>query len=156
MHISKKKTVYHDIIHPSKLSNMRKKIYGPCAVNVVSIILTDSNNLSESKITDIWFKEIQKLTSSKDSIKKGCPRNTLIGLILNNQTEIKIEGNFTFQSKNYEYVRFILSNHRQLLQEGNKIQLWSLIQGKFGIPPKNQNGQLDVLLALYNKNLLNF
>ena len=135
---------------------MSKTIYGTCAVNVVSIILKDSNNLSESKIKDIWFKEMQKLTNSKDSIKKCCPRNTLIGLILNNQTVIKFEGNFTFQSKNYYYVQFIFSNHRQLLQEGNKIQLWSLIQGKFGIPPKNQNGQLDVLLALYNKNLLNF
>jgi hypothetical protein len=135
---------------------MNETKYGTCAVNVVRIILEDPNNLSESKIKDIWFNEIQVLTKSVDSRKKCCPRNTLIGLILNNQTVIKFEGNFAFQSKNYEYVRFILSNHRQLLQEGNKIQLWSLIQGKFEKPPKKQNGQLDVLLALYNKNLLNF
>jgi hypothetical protein len=135
---------------------MNETKYGTCAVNVVRIILKDPSNLSESKITDIWFKEMQKLTKSVDSIKKCCPRNTLMGLIVNNKTVIKFEGNFAFQSKNYEYVRFILSNHRQLLQEGNKLQLWSLIQGKFEKPPKNQNGQLDVLLSLYNKNLLNF
>ena len=135
---------------------MSKTIYGTCAVNVVSIILKDSNNLSVSKITDIWFKEMQKLTKSVDSIKKCCPRNTLMGLIVNNKTVIKFEGNFAFQSKNYEYVRFILTNHRKLLQEGNKILLWSLIQGKFDNPPKNQNGQLDVLLAMNNKNLLKF
>ena len=135
---------------------MKETKYGTCAVNVVRIILKDSNNLSESKITDIWFKEIQKLTSSKDSINKCCPRKTLIGLILNNQTSIKCEGNFSFQSKNYDYVQFILSNHRQLLQEGNKTHLWSIIQGNFEKPPKNQNGQLDVLLALNEKNLLKF
>jgi hypothetical protein len=32
--------------------------------------------------------------------------------------------------------------------------LWSLIQGEFEKPAKNQNGQLDVLLALHNKKLL--
>ena len=133
---------------------MKETKYGTCAVNVVRIILKDSNNLSESNITDIWFKEIQKLTSSKDSINKCCPRKTLIGLILNNQTAIKCEGNFSFQSKNYDYVQFILSNHRQLLQEGNKTHLWSIIQGNFEKPPKNQNGQLDILLALHKRKLL--
>jgi hypothetical protein len=156
MHISKKKTVYLDIIHHFKTITMNETKYGTCAVNVVRIILKDPNNLSESKITDIWFKEIQKLTSSKDSINKCCPRKTLIGLILNNHTVIKSEGNFSFQSKNYNYVQFILLNQSHLLQGRDKIQLWSLILGKFEKPPKKQNGQLDVLLALYNKNLLKF
>lgn len=133
---------------------MKETKYGTCAVNVVRTILKDSNNLSESKITDIWIKKMKELTNSKDSIYKCCPRKTLIGLILNNQTAIKFEGNFSFQSKNYEYVQFLFLNHRQLLQERDKIQLWRRIQENFEKPPKNQNGQLDVLLALHNKKLL--
>jgi hypothetical protein len=135
---------------------MKETKNGKCAIQVINRLKADSKTLSETKIKEIWIEEMRKLTSSKDSINKCCPRNTLIGLILNNQSIIKFEGNFTFQSKNYDYVHFILSNHRQLLQEGNKILLWSLIQGKVEKPPKNQNGQLDVLLALYNKNLLKF
>ena len=136
---------------------MNKTIYGTCAVNVVRIILKDSNNLSESKIIDIWLNEMQKLTKSKDSIKKCCPRKTLTGLILNNKTIINSERNDNFTSKNYDYVNYLLEDKKlpkKPILNSDKLKCWELIQNKFEKAPKNQNGQLDVLLALHSNNLL--
>lgn len=157
MHISKKKTVYLDIIHHFKTITMNETKYGTCAVNVVRIILKDPNNLSESKITNIWFKEMQKLTKSVDSIKKCCPRKTLTGLILNNKTIINSERNENFTSKNYDYVNYLLEDKKlpkKPILNSDKLKCWELIQNKFEKASKNQNGQLDVLLALHSNNLL--
>ncbi len=102
---------------------------------------------------------MKELTSSKDSINKCCPRNTITGLILNNKTIINSENHGNFRSKNYDYVRFLLDDKKlpkKPILKSDKIKCWELIQNKFEKAPKNQNGQLDVLLALYNNNLLNF
>ena len=82
---------------------------------------------------------------------------TLTGLILNNQTIIKCKGNHSFQSKNYDYVRLILENQLNIksqILKTDKSKFWKLIQDEFSKAPKNQNGQIDVLLALHKNKLL--
>ena len=136
---------------------MKEAKYGKCAVNVVNILLNVDRILTEAEIKDIWLDQMSKLTTSVESIKKGCPRMTLTGLILNNQTIIKCKGNHSFQSKNYDYVRFILENQLNIksqILKTDKSKFWKLIQDEFSKAPKNQNGQLDVLLALHKNKLL--
>ena len=138
---------------------MKETKFGKCAVNVVNIIIKDSQKISESKIKSIWLKEMQKLTNSKDSIKKCCPRLALTGLILNNQTKITSKEINSFQSKNHDYVQFILENHLKVkspLMKTDKLIFWEIIQNEFANAPKNQNGQLDVLIALHKHELLRF
>ena len=128
-----------------------------CAIQVINRLKTDSKNLSESKIKGIWMEEMKKMTSSEYSINKCCPRKTLIGLILNNKTIINSEKNDNFKSRNYDYVRFIIEEHltsQTPILKTDKLKYWKLIQSKFDNAPKNQNGQLDVLLALHSNNLL--
>jgi hypothetical protein len=136
---------------------MKETINGKCAIQVINRLKTDSKNLLESKIKEIWIEEMKKLTSSEDSINKCCPRKTLIGLIINNKTIINSEKNYNFKSKNYDCVRFIIEEHltaKNPILKTDKLKYWKLIQNKFDNAPKNQNGQLDVLLALLQNNLL--
>ena len=159
MHIFKKINVYQDIIQTfNKTKIMKETKKGQCAIQVINRLKTDSKNLSESKIKEIWMGEMKKLTSSEDSINKCCPRKTLTGLILNNKTIINSENNDNFTSKNYDYVRFLLEDKKlpkKPILKSDKLKCWELIQNKFEKAPKNQNGQLDVLLALHSNNLLN-
>jgi hypothetical protein len=158
MHIFKKITVYQDIIQTfNKTKIMKETKNGKCAIQVINRLKTDSKNLLESKIKEIWIEEMKKLTSSEDSINKCCPRKTLIGLILNNKTIINSEKNDNFKSKNYDYVRFIIEEHltdQKPILKTDKLKYWKLIQNKFDNAPKNQNGQLDVLFTLHQNNLL--
>ena len=158
MHIFKKITVCQDIIQTfNKTKIMKETKNGKCAIQVINRLKTDSKNLSESKIKEIWIEEMKKLTSSEDSINKCCPRKTLTGLILNNKTIINSENNDNFKSKNYAYVRFIIEKHlttQNPILKTDKLKYWKLIQDKFEKAPKNENGQLDVLLALHSNNLL--
>ena len=138
---------------------MKETKYGICAVNVVKFIMKDCQNLSENRIKSIWLNEMKKLTNSEDSIKKCCPRKTITGLILNNKTIINSENNGNFRSKNYDYAQFILQNHLNVkspILKTDKLNFWKIIQHEFPNAPKNQNGQLDVLIALYKHELLRF
>ena len=136
---------------------MKETKNGKCAIQVINRLKTDSKNLSESKIKEIWMEEMKKLTSVEDSINKCCPRKTLIGLILNNKTIINSENNDNFTSKNYDYVRFLIEEKKlpkNPILKSDKLKCWKLIQNKFEKAPQNQNGQLDVLLELHKNNIL--
>lgn len=99
-------------------------------------------------------KSINKFTDSKSYQKKGCPRAAFIGLC----EEGYVKGIKESQTKKYkscknkryatEAANFLLLEKPQNI---SKAHLWMQVKEP---KPKNDNGQMDVVLALWKKGYL--
>lgn len=92
-----------------------------------------------------WDRAARDLISSEESRKKGCPRNTFIGICnsgsLNNIGPIP--GN---DSINFQYAQFAIDAWKK--NKGiSKTDMWKQVVSHFN-KAKGHQGQLDVVLGL--------
>ena len=122
--------------------------YGDIALSAVNIyrIKNDSPRNAWEKAT------FQIYTKGSSGQKKGCPRDAFLGLCEEGLVVGIKKGDYTESKKNKEYAlkaaELLIS--KKASQEKTTV-LWLEIQCDH---PKSQNGQMDVVLALWTNNLI--
>ena len=107
--------------------------------------------LKEKDIKNIWEESCIEYGKKDSIVKKGCPKNAFIGILKELNLNIQWEEK---ESKNAYYSRIginILKNNRD--KKYTKQELWKEILKELKIEKKSHNGQVDVILALWNKNI---
>lgn len=99
---------------------------------------------------DLWKEKCKENEFKQASIKKGCPRLTFIGLCENNLIkgiEIKNSDKESL-NKNYavEAVKVLKNNKKNYTPK----ELWKEIGNK----DKKHNSQMDIILALWEKGMI--
>lgn len=126
--------------------------YGKSAIKAVELLIS---NKAETPRNAWDLATIEYFGEGTPSQRKGCPRSTFIGLCENGLIAgIK---NVSFlsnskTSKNKEYaVRAVDLLHKDRMLAEDKKKLWNLVlDGE----DKAHNSQMDVVLSLWNKNLI--
>ena len=120
--------------------------YGEVAIKATK--LSKSNN-PKSAWEEAFCQKFGKETSSQC---KGCPRCTFLGLCEEGKIKGVCRGNYTKSKKNKEYALQAV----QILQKhpgfcSNKTELWRKVTGEIR---KAHNGQMDVVVSLWNNKLI--
>nr|WP_264642425.1 hypothetical protein [Candidatus Symbiopectobacterium sp. NZEC127] len=105
---------------------------------------------------DCWDREITLFTSSHESRKKGCPKSAFLGLCQDGFVKGIPQGSYVpVDSPNKKYAT-IAAN--VVLDSSSRhysnAELWHKATTGFSGAAKNQNGQMDVVLALKEAGLL--
>lgn len=122
--------------------------YGKTAVTAVNLI--KSHKFPEAE--KAWNEAVTQFTNSESSRKKGCPRYAFLGLCATGWIKDIDQNNIEKpKSKNADYaiyaVKLLCNDHK--LGE-NKSHWWRQIPNA----PKTQNGQLAVVWALWQENMI--
>lgn len=123
-------------------------LYGRAAVNAVEYI--QKGEVSDPRRA--WEKGVSDETESRESRIKECPRSAFLGLCEDGLVKNIPKGSYCNSNKNKEYAIQgvkILKNKPNLA----KGQLWNEVSKKIGTP-KNKNGQMDVVLGLWQQDLI--
>ncbi|UJR54370.1 DUF6979 family protein [Dickeya zeae] len=127
-------------------------IYGKAAIAAVSIY--DSINRPDPR--ECWEDSIILFTNSKDSQEKGCPRSAFLGLCQDEYVKGISKGNYL--SSDSRNKRYAVVAAELVLKEPerkySKAELWRNATENHPDAAKNQNGQMDVVMALKDAGLL--
>lgn len=121
-----------------------------------AIIATNLINEKKLNPVDAWEKAVVKMfPGSKSNQQKGCPKNTFLGLCENGYVKGVNEGKYTRSKLNKRYGITAL-NILQLNKTNvfSKSQLWKKVLENEGVTNKYHNSQMDVVLALWNEQLI--
>jgi hypothetical protein len=102
-------------------------------------------------IVEIWSNSAKEIFKTKSSQVKGCPKGTFLGLCEEGLVKGIPKGNYTKSVKNKEYALKaveILKQNTQTKFSSN--ELWE----KLELGDKRSNSQMDVVLSLWNNNLI--
>lgn len=100
-----------------------------------------------------WLNAAKFCNKSVSVQKKGCPKNAFLGLAESGLIKnISAKFNYQPESKNAEYaIKAVKLLKQEPCLAGNKKMLWkAVVAGE----SKAHNGQIDVVLALWNKGLI--
>ena len=122
--------------------------YGKAAIEA-----TDRIRQKGDSPPDAWLFAVEKLYPyQKAAREKGCPRNAYLGLCEEGIINGVAAGKYTKSFLNKQYalkaIQLLRSDPSLAL---NKEQLWNKIQNG---NKKAENGQLDVVLSLWEKGLI--
>jgi hypothetical protein len=123
-------------------------MYGRAAIKAVQMIQQGSPSNPESA----WDRAIALETASPDSRKKSCPRGAFLGLcsagVING-----VKGHASLElGSNGDYARRMVKALRSDEEvASDRKRLWRLGARK---SKKDENGQVDVVLALWNEGLI--
>jgi hypothetical protein len=123
--------------------------FGSAAVRAVKIY-ADKVNLSTA-----WDKACKELKFSDSLRKKGCPKNTFLGLCEEGLVDNVPKGNYTKSVKNKSYgiaAVKVLTKNPSLAN--NADNLWDAILEEVPNRCKKHNGQMDVVIALWLNNMI--
>jgi hypothetical protein len=124
--------------------------YGEAAIKAVNLIKEDINLDNPITAWDIVTKEIFGVGTP--SQVKVCPRNTFLGLCEAGLIQGISKGTYTKSKKNKAYglkaISLIESDISLLI---NQRSLWELTTGN---NTKVHNSQMDVVVSLWNKQLI--
>jgi hypothetical protein len=123
--------------------------YGQAAINAVQSI----RNNSALEPEQAWEIATIKIFGEGTAMQlKGCPKNSFLALCETGKVQGVQAGLYTRSKKNKSYALYALKLLRQnpFLANDPK-NLWTLIPGCDG---KDYNYQMDVVLALWNENLI--
>lgn len=124
--------------------------YGKVAIkaaNFATIGKMDPKKAWKEACNEVW----PDMTKNKSCRIKGCPRNAFLGLCEAGMIKKLKKGDYTFKNKNYnkdyaiKAVK-ILRKNSELSDDKNK--LWKKVIDK------KPNDQMDVVLALWNEELI--
>ncbi|UUE11788.1 hypothetical protein NMX13_09520 [Dickeya zeae] len=127
-------------------------IYGDTAIAAVAVY----DRLNKSEPRECWDDSIILFTTSKDSQKKGCPRSAFLGLCQDGYVKGIPKGNYlSSDSPNKKYAKVAAELVlKELGRKYSKAELWLNATKNCVDAAKNQNGQMDVVLALKEAGLL--
>lgn len=122
--------------------------YGLAAIESVKKIELDT----ELSPIDAWENATMEIFGNRTSQSKGCPRSTFLALCETGIVQGVPRGKYTRSIKNKNYaingIQY-LKDHR-----GERIDqdaMWRYVTNNSGI---SHNSQMDVVLSLFNENLL--
>lgn len=122
--------------------------YGETAVAAVQLIHSNPA-LCPAKA---WAAAIQQIITSRSGAAKVCPKNAFLGLCEEGLVRGIPSGKYTRSKRNKVYAlnvySLILKTHGLI---ENKKLLWRRVTGGTELA---ENGQLDVVIALFKANLL--
>lgn len=102
---------------------------------------------------EAWERATMRIFGNSSSQKKVCPKNAFLGLCEEGAIKGVKKGKYTKGSKNKNYalkaVEYV-KNNRNLTVD--KKLIWSYSTNNLNI---KHNSQMDIVLFLYQKNLLN-
>ena len=119
--------------------------YGQTAVKAVQ------NYKNSYSITEIYSRAAKEIFDTKSSQEKGCPKGTFLGLCEEGLVKGIPKGNYTKSVKNKEYaLQAVQILKRSPTKTFTPIELWLALN----LGDKKSNSQMDVVLALWNNNLI--
>ena len=120
-----------------------KNKYGDTALAAVKLI--KNRNPSDPRMA--WEKAIiGYYESGSSSAKKGCPRDTFLGLCMEGKIKGIPKGNYTRSKKNKKYGLDAISIlEKEPILINNIHELWDMIPDR----PKTHNGQMNVVVSLF-------
>lgn len=96
---------------------------------------------------DAWERAAQYVIKSQNSIEKGCPRAVFVGLCESGDL-IGIPKTKQSDSPNYLYAKFAINEWKK--GTASKSEMWERVKIQFPNGAKNHQGQLDVVIGLWN------
>lgn len=103
-----------------------------------------------------WEQSVTHFTSSKESRKKACPRSAFLGLCQEGYVRGIPKGSYI--SPGCRNDKYAVVAAKAVLKDNNKkyskSELWGKVTETYPESAKNQNGQMDVVLALKEHGLL--
>jgi len=121
-------------------------IYGDCAVRAVKLI--EKHQAMDPRMA--WEAAISSLTKSEWSINKGCPKGAFLGLCEEGLIKGIPKGQYTRSVDNKNYALKAVKILKQSSRPRKKIDLWREVTNR----EIGQDGQMDVVLSLWNNNLI--
>jgi len=130
--------------------------YGKVAVKAVELI--KSGKVKKDKPREAWETAATEEIEAKSSREKSCPRCAFLGLY----EEGKIKGipprepgEYTRSKESRRYALeavSVLGEVPKLSQR--KTKLWEKVKKRVGRENRNDEDEMDVVIALWNKNLI--
>ena len=102
---------------------------------------------------EAWEKATFEIFGDLPSQKKGCPKSTFLALAEKGLVKNILPGSITKAKENKEYALkaiYILIENSKQPSSLSSIELWYKVQNI----DKKYNSQMDVVLALWNNNLI--
>jgi uncharacterized protein DUF6979 len=122
--------------------------YGRAASIAVRILAAGA----ESEPRTAWRKAIRSVTNSRNSQKKGCPEASFLSLCSAGAVSGVSAGTYTTAPKNGgDVIRALEVLRRNPDLAEDRSALWAVATKNSG---KGQNGQMDVLLGLWDDGCL--
>tara|TARA_R110002050_G_scaffold4573_2_gene22150 strand:+ start:61304 stop:61702 length:399 start_codon:yes stop_codon:yes gene_type:complete len=105
---------------------------------------------------DNWLKEVQKaFFDSESSQKKSCPKSAFLGLCEEGFIKGVSKGKYTTSVDNKAYaikaIHLLRSNPKTIYTPK---ELWEKVKKELFIIKKDHNSQMDVVLALWNTEMI--
>jgi hypothetical protein len=123
----------------------KMNIYGIASLMALEEI--QNNNSPEES----WDIAIEQLTKSDTSRKKGCPKAAFLGLCEDGYIQGVNNGEYTNSTNNKEYaIKAVEILRREPNNPYKNITLWNQVLGELQLEQKKHNGQMDVVLDLWN------
>lgn len=123
--------------------------YGNAAISATNSICNGMDPV------EAWNQAIRELTNSNYSIIKGCPKSAFLGLCEEGYVKGVQKGNYSAGIINKGYaLKAVEIIHRTPNRTFTKKELWAQVFDELGLPFKNENSQMDVVLSLHNEDLL--
>ena len=134
--------------------------YGAAAIISLKYIFKyyQDKIITPELVVSEYQKMLSLYTKSESSKSKYCPTQVLLGLFFNGHiiipSDVKVQ-KIKISSRPYEYAKImidLLKNCPSL--SSNKKILWEELEKRVN-KKRAPQGEIDIVLALYNKNLLN-
>lgn len=109
------------------------------------------NYRNSYSILEIWSRSAKEIFETKSSQEKGCPKNTFLALCEEGLVKSVPKGKYTKSEKNKNYALkavSILKNNPN--SSCTPKELWDNLE----LGNKRHNSQMDVVLALWENNLI--
>jgi hypothetical protein len=102
-------------------------------------------------IKEIWSKSAKEVFETKSSQEKSCPKATFLGLCEEGLVKGIPKGNYTKSVKNKEYALKAIAILKQNKETTfSPKELWE----KLELGDKRYNSQMDIVIALWDHNLI--
>ncbi len=121
-------------------------LYGMVAIEAVKICQSNRSSPIQA-----WEEAVRKITTNLNYIKKGCPKNTFLGLCEDGLVFGVPAGSYTHSIKNKQYAIAAVSILKSGVTCEDSNELWIKVLKSLNISAKTPNGQMDVVLALWNE-----
>lgn len=103
-----------------------------------------------------WVESVSKSFTSKNSKEKACPRNAFLGLCEAGLVK-GIKAGVYFKNKKENLNKKYAIKAVEILKENpslSKNELWDKVRERLALGEKKHNSQMDVVLALWENNLI--
>lgn len=140
--------------------NTTDKVYYNATLFAIQNLINISKNtiITIDIIKQEWKKAVSKYTNLESYTKKGCPKNTFLGLCFSGKIKGLNVSPITINSKNANYGLIMLKTlQNNLIQEleDNQKEFWMYHVKHYNFP-KTPNHQYIIVKALYDNGYIEY